>query len=194
MCISLLFLRNYWHKVSYYHHYQTFLPANYMYMIRKDIFIHVTETDDMDRLTKEERELIQVSARMTGSAYAPYSGFFVGAAVLLENGEIVRGSNQENAAYPSGLCAERVAVFAASAMFPGVSMKMIAISAKASGEQPASPVAPCGACRQVILEYEELQQKPIRVLLSNESGKVIIIEKAQDLLPLAFSGSSLKRW
>lgn len=147
----------------------------------------------MDRLTKEERELIQVSARMTGSAYAPYSGFFVGAAVLLENGEIVRGSNQENAAYPSGLCAERVALFAASAMFPGVSMKMIAISAKASGKQPASPVAPCGACRQVILEYEELQQKPIRILLSNESGKIIIIEKSKDLLPLAFSGSSLKR-
>lgn len=162
-------------------------------MIRKDIFIHVTETDDLDRLTKEERALIQASAEMTSKAYAPYSGFFVGAAVLLENGEIVRGSNQENAAYPSGLCAERVAVFAASAMFPGVPMTMIAISTKTSGVQSANPVAPCGACRQVMLEYEELQQKPIKVFLSSESGKVTIIEKVLDLLPLAFSGSNLKR-
>lgn len=161
-------------------------------MITRKHTIHVHEVESTGQLSSEEQELVKVSIEMTKNAYAPYSGFFVGAAALLENGVIVRGSNQENAAYPSGLCAERVAVFAASAMYPGVAVKAIAISTEAENRQSASPIAPCGACRQVILEYEDLQQKPIRLILSKGSGRTIIIEKARDLLPLAFSGHDLK--
>jgi len=161
-------------------------------MIKKEINIRITEVANTEELTAEERELVLASQEMTANAYAPYSGFFVGAAVLLGNGEIVTGSNQENAAYPSGLCAERVAVFAASSRFPGVPMRMVAISTKTSAAEMSHPVAPCGACRQVILEYEELQQKPIRLLLSSETGKTIIVERIRDLLPLAFSGKALR--
>jgi cytidine deaminase len=162
-------------------------------MIKKDLSFHIYEVENISELNDREQELVMLSRRMTDSAYAPYSEFFVGAAVLLENGEIITGSNQENGAYPSGLCAERVAVFAASAMFPGIPMKVIAVSAKTARLEMAEPVSPCGACRQVLLEYEMLQKKPIRVLLSKEEGKIIILEKVNDLLPLSFSGNGLKK-
>lgn len=162
-------------------------------MIKKTLGIQVYEVDDFLELSQKEQELISLAREMTKKAYAPYSEFYVGAAVLLENDEIITGSNQENGAYPSGLCAERVAVFAASAMFPGVPMKTIAVSATSTRMNLHEPVSPCGACRQVLLEYEVLQQKPIKVLLSKEDGKILIIEKVQDLLPLSFSGNELKK-
>jgi cytidine deaminase len=162
-------------------------------MIKKNLGFQIVEVDDVSELSQQEQKLIGLSREMTAKAYAPYSEFFVGAAVLLENGEIISGSNQENGAYPSGLCAERVAVFAASAMFPGVSMKIIAVSATSSRLKMEEPVSPCGACRQVLLEYEILQRKPIKVLLSKENGKILIIEKVHDLLPLSFSGVELKK-
>ena len=162
-------------------------------MIKKDLSFHIYEVENISELNDREQELVMLARKMTDSAYAPYSEFFVGAAVLLENGEIITGSNQENGAYPSGLCAERVAVFAASAMFPGVPMKVIAVSAKTARLEMEEPVSPCGACRQVLLEYEMLQKKPIRVLLSKEDGKIIILEKVNDLLPLSFSGNGLKK-
>ena len=162
-------------------------------MIKKNLGFQIVEVDDVSELSQQEQELVGLSREMTAKAYAPYSEFFVGAAVLLENGEIISGSNQENGAYPSGLCAERVAVFAASAMFPGVSMKMIAVSATSTRLKMKEPVSPCGACRQVLLEYEILQKKPIKVLLSKENGKILIIEKVHDLLPLSFSGAELKK-
>ena len=162
-------------------------------MKKKNLGFEIFEVDDFSELSLQEQELIRLSRQMTEKAYAPYSEFFVGAAVLLENGEIITGSNQENGAYPSGLCAERVAVFAASAMFPGLPMKMIAVSATSTRLKLEEPVSPCGACRQVLLEYEILQQKPIKVLLSKEDGKILIIEKVHDLLPLSFSGDELKK-
>ncbi len=162
-------------------------------MAHKNLSIRILEHDSVEQLNAGERALVDISRSMTEKAYAPYSNFYVGAAVLLENGEIVTGSNQENGAYPSGLCAERVAVFAASARFPGVPMKMIAISAKSACLSIDGPVSPCGACRQVMLEYEVLQSDPIKLLLSKESGKILVIEKVQDLLPLAFTGKDLKR-
>jgi len=162
-------------------------------MIKKDLGFHIYEVEKISELDEREQRLVHLSLEMTGKAYAPYSEFFVGAAVLLENGEIITGSNQENGAYPSGLCAERVAVFAASAMFPGVPMKMIAISAKSTRFKIDEPVSPCGACRQVLLEYEILQNQPIKVLLAKEDGKILIIEKVHDLLPLSFSGDELKK-
>lgn len=162
-------------------------------MIRKNLSIQIYEIEDISQLTTREKHLVNLSRQMTYKAYAPYSEFYVGAAVLLENNEIITGSNQENGAYPSGLCAERVAVFAASAMFPGVPMQIIAISAKSNRIILEDPVSPCGACRQVLLEYEILQKKPIKILLSKEDGKILIIEKVHDLLPLSFSGDELKK-
>lgn len=162
-------------------------------MIKKDISVLIYEAQNSLELDKTEQNLIHTSRKMTDNAYAPYSGFFVGAAVLLENGEVITGSNQENGAYPSGLCAERVAVFAASARYPGVAMKMIAVSARSSHVEIQEPVSPCGACRQALLEYEVRQKEPIKVLLSKENGKIIIVEKVKDLLPLFFSGDNLRK-
>ncbi len=143
-------------------------------------------------LSKDEQDLVALSRQMCDQAYAPYSAFYVGAAVLLENGEMIRGSNQENGAYPSGLCAERVAAFAASAIFPGMPMKVMAVSARSSRMKIEKPVSPCGACRQVLLEYELAQDAPMKILLATEEGSIMIIEQVSDLLPLAFSGNGLK--
>ncbi len=162
-------------------------------MQEKNINIKILEAENAADLDAESRLLVEKAREMTQKAYAPYSEFFVGAAVLLENGEVITGSNQENGAYPSGLCAERVAVFAASAMYPGVPMKSIAVSARSHRLKMDAPVSPCGACRQVMLEYEILQQKPIRMLLSKESGSVLVVDRVHDLLPLAFSGDDLKK-
>jgi cytidine deaminase len=153
--------------------------------------VQILEVEDIAELSPEEQNLVLLSRNMTNNAYAPYSEFFVGAAVLLQNGEIVKGSNQENAAYPSGLCAERVAIFAASANFPGIGIKAIAISAKSKHRLMDHPVSPCGACRQALLEYEFKQKVPVRMLLSGELGVIYIVEKIQDLLPLSFTPDEL---
>jgi cytidine deaminase len=161
-------------------------------MKKVEISLSLIEVNDVTELDPSEQELIKISRRMTTQAYAPYSGFYVGAAVLLENGEIVLGSNQENAAYPSGLCAERVAVFAASAKYPGIKIKAIAISGNSKTRNIDHPVTPCGACRQVMLEYEVKQEEPVKVYLSGHSGKIYIIGKVQDLLPLSFTSKELE--
>jgi cytidine deaminase len=161
-------------------------------MKKVEISLSLIEVNDMTELDPSEQELIKISRRMTTQAYAPYSGFYVGAAVLLENGEIVLGSNQENAAYPSGLCAERVAVFAASSKYPDIKIKAIAISGNSKTRDIDHPVTPCGACRQVMLEYEVKQEEPVKVYLSGHSGKIYIIGKVQDLLPLSFTSKELE--
>ncbi|MBW6480086.1 MAG: cytidine deaminase [Bacteroidales bacterium] len=161
-------------------------------MKKVEISLSLIEANDVSELAPSEQELIKISRQMTTRAYAPYSGFYVGAAVLLENGEIVLGSNQENAAYPSGLCAERVAVFAASAKYPDIKIKAIAISGNSKSRDIDHPVTPCGACRQVLLEYEIKQEVPVKVYLSGHSGKIYIIENVQDLLPLSFTSKELE--
>jgi cytidine deaminase len=125
-------------------------------------------------------------------AYAPYSHFRVGAAVLLANGEIVLGNNQENAAFPSGLCAERVAVFQAGAIFPDISIEAMAISAGSVTEVNVTPIPPCGSCRQSLAEYEVKQNSPIQILFMGEQGKVVKAAAVKDLLPFIFDGSYLK--
>jgi cytidine deaminase len=124
-------------------------------------------------------------------AYAPYSEFKVGAAVLLSNGEVVIGNNQENASYPSGLCAERVAVFQAGAKYPGVAIMKIAIVAGSAIKTSNKPAAPCGNCRQAIFEYENRQEKPIELLLAGTSGEVYKCPSVHSLLPLAFGSQFL---
>ncbi len=162
-------------------------------MTKKSISLEYHIVENISLLPRDEAMLVREAVAMTRNAYAPYSEFSVGAAILLENGEVVRGSNQENGAYPSGLCAERVAAFAASAGFPGVPMKKIAVCAGSDLLNTDEPVSPCGACRQVLLEYETLQQSNIKILLVKENGRILVLDRVEDLLPLSFTGSKLKK-
>jgi cytidine deaminase len=152
--------------------------------------IDYVEYDSIDELNADDKNLMQQAHEAGKTAYAPYSNFSVGAAVLLENGVIIKGSNQENAAYPTGLCAERVAIFSAAAQFPGVAFKAIAITAKSSKISVGNPVTPCGGCRQAISEYEVLYNKPIRFLLMGETGKVLELKNVGSLLPLRFEAKN----
>ncbi len=141
----------------------------------------------LDELPEQERALVLAAQAATERAYAPYSHFRVGAAILLDNGEIVEGSNQENVAYPSGTCAERSACFYAGSRFPDARFKCIAIAARGTdGRFTPIPTAPCGACRQALLEYEMLAGRPVPVLLAGADA-VYRIPSVASLLPLAFT-------
>ena len=150
------------------------------------------EFNSVDELNAEDKNLVDEARKSAADAYAPYSNFNVGAAVLLENGIVVRGNNQENASYPIGLCAERVAVFSAGANYPGIKIKSIAITAFSKEFMIDKPVAPCGACRQAIAEYEHRYKNGIRLILVGESGKVLIAEGIKNFLPYMFDGDNLK--
>ena len=147
--------------------------------------------DSLDELTEDVQALMRKAIEARNTAYAPYSKFQVGAALLLDNDEVVIGSNQENASYPSGLCAERTAVYAAGAQYPNSTIRTIAISAKSLRHQVVSPVPPCGACRQALVEYEVKQEMPIPIYFMGETGKVVKAESIKDLLPLVFDNSCL---
>ena len=159
-------------------------------MKKKNITTVTYEYDSVDELSKDEQILIQKSKEAVNNAYAPYSKFQVGAAVLLENGEIITGTNQENAAYPSGMCAERVAVFYANSKFPNVPVIAIAVTAFTNNNFVKTPIPPCGSCRQVLVETETRFNTPIKIYLVSES-KITVINDAKDLLPLNFDESSL---
>lgn len=140
-----------------------------------------------DELSDIDRKLIDAAREASHRAYAPNSHFSVGAAILLSNGEIITGSNQENAAYPSGLCAERTAAFYAHSRFPEAIFRKIAIAAiDTSGNEILSPISPCGACRQVLLEYETIAGDSVEVLLAGRS-EIYILPSVASLLPLSFS-------
>ncbi|MBD5180826.1 MAG: cytidine deaminase [Bacteroidales bacterium] len=140
-----------------------------------------------DELSETDRILVEKARQATYRSYAPYSHFSVGAAILLNNGEIIEGSNQENVAYPSGTCAERSACFYAGARYPEAKFEAIAIAARGTdGEFTTDPTAPCGACRQALLEYETLAQHNVRVLLAARD-KVYILPSVTSTLPLAFT-------
>lgn len=155
-------------------------------MEEKTIQIKYREYPSVSDLPPAERELLDKAIQATSTAYSPYSHFCVGAAVLLANGTTVTGSNQENVAYPSGLCAERTAMFAASAQYPKVPMRKIAIVGKnAEGELCAA--TPCGACRQVMSEYQDVAGENIEIILYSEGGTVLLFDGIDSLLPLRFS-------
>lgn len=160
-------------------------------MLTKEIKILVYEFEDLGQLSNECNILILKAREAAKNAYAPYSGFYVGAAVLLENGEIITGNNQENAAYPSGLCAERVALFYANANFPKVPVQLIAVTALDKKGKIHNSVRPCGSCRQVMLESEVKFGKPIKIILDGEK-KITMLEGVESLLPLSFKPDSLK--
>ena len=162
-------------------------------MTKHNLTVAYTEFSELSQLAAEDRKLLKDAWDACDSAYAPYSQFFVGAAVLLANNLIIKGNNQENAAYPSGLCAERIAVFSASATYPGVPIKTIAVVAKTKVFDIRGPITPCGACRQVIAEYEKLSGQPIRIILQGNSEKVWILDGITNLLPFMFDGGELKK-
>lgn len=155
--------------------------------------VRYSELENAAELPEALQQLLAKAKEAVQSAYAPYSEFRVGAAVLLENGEVITGSNQENASSPAGICAERVALSAASAIYPGIAVTAIAVSARADGYDVAEPVAPCGICRQTILEYEYRYRRSIEIVLQGDHGKILRIETVKELLPLNFSRDNLKR-
>ncbi|MBR5823961.1 MAG: cytidine deaminase [Paludibacteraceae bacterium] len=144
-----------------------------------------------DELPADYKRLVDEAKRVTKDAYAPYSKFHVGAALLLANGEIVSATNQENAAYPSGMCAERVTMFYANSRYPNLPPKALAIASFAEGDFLDEPITPCGACRQVLLEAEMRYGADINVLLYGKRG-VYVVSSVKALLPLSFDSSLLK--
>jgi cytidine deaminase len=139
-----------------------------------------------DSLTEIEKGLLEKALSACGDAYAPYSKFKVGASVLLGNGQVIIGSNQENIAYPSGLCAERVALFHCGSNYPNETVEVLCIVAKGDLLPVDRLLSPCGGCRQVMVEVEERQKQPFKVIIVSQDGRVLIFERAKDLLPFVF--------
>lgn len=148
--------------------------------------------ESIEQLNIEDAYLLTEARKITQFAYAPYSNFKVGAYAKLMNGEMVSGTNQENAAYPVGICAERAVMSVASALFPEVGIKTIAISYDNMKGKSDHPISPCGICRQSFFEFQERTENPIRIILSGQEGKVLLIENAADLLPLVFGSADMK--
>ena len=148
--------------------------------------------ESADQLAKQDAVLLQEARAITTLAYAPYSHFKVGAVALLSNGAMVKGTNQENASFPAGICAERVLLSNAAILHPKVSIESIAISYDNTNGASNHPISPCGICRQSLLEYELRVQKPIRLILGGLSGKIYVISKAGSLLPLSFTSVDMQ--
>ncbi len=155
--------------------------------MKQEIHLNFESYGSWDELDVTDARLLQAALDSASKAYAPYSRFRVGAAILLEDGSVVCGNNQENASYPQGMCAERVALFSASAQFPEKRIIALALVAESS----EMPLSPCGGCRQVLLEYEQRQNSPIRLLMGAANGSVIVLQEAADLLPFSFSKENL---
>jgi cytidine deaminase len=159
----------------------------------KEVKIESTLTvyENYEELPQDIASLMNKAMEARQKSYSPYSKFSVGAALLLENGEIITGSNQENASYPSGLCAERTAIYYAGAQYPTTKIIQMAIVAGSNVKQTVSPIPPCGACRQAIAEYEVKQESPIEIYFMGETGKVVKSNSLANLLPLGFDKSFL---
>lgn len=160
-------------------------------MKQQKITIDVWVANSTNELANDDANLLNAACQAAQHAYAPYSNFNVGAALLLANGEIIKGSNQENTAYPSGLCAERVAMFYANSQYPDVPIKAIAVSSFINGQQNDQPVYPCGACRQSLMQSEIRHNQPIRVIMGGNKS-IQIVESVKDLLPLTFNLNDYK--
>jgi cytidine deaminase len=159
----------------------------------RNINIRIEEYETEKSLKHLEANLLSMAQEAIKGSYAPYSEFRVGVAVLLENGEVILGSNQENAAYPSGLCAERVAIFHAKSKYPDIKVKSVAITASSDNFITKSPITPCGACRQVIAETESRQNDKIRIIMKGQKGIIQAVNGIENLLPLMFKEEKLKK-
>jgi cytidine deaminase len=160
-------------------------------MKKEEIKFSVSVYDSIDELAQQDAFLLSEARAVTQFAYAPYSNFYVGAVARLVNGEIVTGTNQENASYPAGICAERVLMSSSASQFPGVGIETIAISYNNLKGKSNRPVSPCGICRQSFAEFQQRTKNPIRLILSGMQGQVQVIENASQLLPLVFGSDDL---
>ncbi len=161
-------------------------------MTCEEIKFNIEVYDSIDELKNEDAYLLREARAVAQFAYAPYSNFLVGAFAKLVNGKTVSGTNQENASYPAGICAERTLMSTASSLFPGVGIETIAISYRNLNGNSDRPVSPCGICRQSFMEFQQRTNQQIRIILSGMEGKVQIIENAKDLLPLVFGAHDMK--
>ncbi len=161
-------------------------------MVKSSVHFEFEVFDSIDQLATADKELLLSARKVTEKAYAPYSEFLVGAVAKLSNGEMVSGTNQENASYPVGICAERVLLASAAMLHPNVPVSTMAIAYHNLKGVSDKPVSPCGMCRQSLHEYEERTKQPMRLILSGMNGKVFIIENAGLLLPLSFGNADLK--
>ncbi|MFC4687279.1 MAG: cytidine deaminase [Chryseobacterium sp. 36-9] len=159
--------------------------------MEKEIKINFEVIPSYEKLNDIEKILFDKAKTIREQAYAPYSNFLVGCAVLLENGEIITGSNQENAAYPSGLCAERTTIFWTSANYPDVKIKKLFVIGAPKDALTSTPIPPCGACRQSILEYESKQKEEIEIYFASLDGEILKTKSIRDLLPFSFDASFL---
>jgi cytidine deaminase len=148
--------------------------------------------DSIDELPEDQRWLLNEAREVTEQAYAPYSNFQVGAVARMVNGEIVAGSNQENASFPVGLCAERVLLASVSSLFPKIPIEMIAVSYKSEHQKSDHPISPCGICRQSLQEFESRVSHKVQLILGGMTGPVYVIDSASRLLPLAFTSEELR--
>jgi cytidine deaminase len=161
-------------------------------MQHSSIQIPVQIFPDRKALDSDDARLLEAADEAIGHAYAPYSNFRVGAALRLSDGSIVTGSNQENASYPAGICAERVALSALSALHPGKAVNALALTYINESGESTRPISPCGICRQSLVEYEQRFEQKIRLILGGSTGEIFVLNKATDLLPFAFSSQELK--
>lgn len=161
-------------------------------MKQSSLNIPVQIFPDFKSLEPADAILLEAARQATENAYAPYSKFRVGAAIRLTNGQILTGSNQENASFPAGLCAERVTLSAASATFPGIAITDLALTYINESGTGSRPISPCGICRQTLAEYEQRFGRSMRLILGGISGEIFILNRATDLLPFAFSSQELK--
>ncbi len=160
-------------------------------MQQKQIQLNYSITDNESELGKDFARMKTAALGALKGSYAPYSGFYVSCALLLENGEIVCGTNQENAAYPAGVCAEGIALGSASTLYPGVKIVSAFITAKSAHKTISNPVTPCGICRQRFVEVEKFQQHPLDIIMQGESGDIVLVQGAAQLLPLGFTNKDL---
>jgi cytidine deaminase len=163
------------------------------YSMRREEFTFSFEVyDNVEELTKEDAFLLNRAKAVTQHAYAPYSHFRVGAAARLQNGEIITGTNQENASFPAGICAERTLLSTASSLYPGIPIDTLAISYHNEHGPSDKPISPCGICRQSLQEFEQRTGRSIRLILGGEKGGILILPRTGDLLPLAFTSKEMQ--
>lgn len=161
--------------------------------MKKEYKFNFEVYDSIDDLPQEDATLLRGAIEATNDAYAPYSNFHVGAKAKLANGEFISGSNQENASFPVGICAERTLLSAAASLHPNVPIKAMAVTYNNLNGESCRPVSPCGMCRQVLVEYEARAKQPMRLILAGKEGNVFVINKVADLLPLGFSADDMRR-
>ena len=161
-------------------------------MQEKEIRVAYSEYGSDGELPEADRALLETARKTTATAYAPYSHFRVGAAARLANGATVTGTNQENASYPAGICAERTLLSVAATQYPGIAIETLAISYDNENGVSDRPIAPCGICRQSLQEFEQRTGSAMRIILAGQSGKVLVLNQSGLLLPFAFSADELK--